>query len=87
MPRVKRSVAAHKKRRKVLEQAKGYWGRKSTHYRYGQTQDAESKAPARTDDVRAGWSVPLSPLPVVGGGEQPMLRRVEYDGRDSVVNG
>lgn len=60
---------------------------KSTHYRYGQTQDAESKAPARTDDVRAGWSVPLSPLPVVGGGEQPMLRRVEYDGRDSVVNG
>jgi large subunit ribosomal protein L20 len=38
MPRVKRAVAAHKKRRKVLEQAKGYWGRKSTHYRYAKEQ-------------------------------------------------
>ena len=28
MPRVKRSVHARKKRRKVLEQAKGYWGLK-----------------------------------------------------------
>jgi large subunit ribosomal protein L20 len=28
MPRVKRSVAGRKKRRKVLEQAKGYWGLK-----------------------------------------------------------
>jgi large subunit ribosomal protein L20 len=32
MPRVKRSVAARKKRRKVLEQAKGYWGLKHTSY-------------------------------------------------------
>src|SRR6476469_3535380 len=38
MPRVKRAVAAHKKRRKVLDQAKGYWGRKSTHYRYAKEQ-------------------------------------------------
>jgi large subunit ribosomal protein L20 len=38
MPRVKRSVHAQKKRRKVLEQAKGYWGRKSTHYRYAKEQ-------------------------------------------------
>ena len=29
MPRVKRSVHARKKRRKVLEEAKGYWGLKS----------------------------------------------------------
>jgi len=28
MPRVKRAVHGHKKRRKVLAQAKGYWGRK-----------------------------------------------------------
>ena len=33
MPRVKRAVAAHKKRRKVLEQAKGYWGLKHSSYR------------------------------------------------------
>jgi large subunit ribosomal protein L20 len=38
MARVKRSVAARKKRRKVLEQAKGYYGRKSTHYRYAKEQ-------------------------------------------------
>ena len=29
MPRVKRSVHARKKRRKVLGEAKGYWGLKS----------------------------------------------------------
>src|SRR5438132_11991681 len=34
MPRVKRSVAARKKRRKVLDEAKGYWGLKNSHYRY-----------------------------------------------------
>ena len=38
MPRVKRSVHARKKRRKVLEQAKGYWGLKNTHYRYAKEQ-------------------------------------------------
>jgi large subunit ribosomal protein L20 len=38
MPRVKRSVAAQKKRRKILGEAKGYWGRKSTHYRYAKEQ-------------------------------------------------
>ena len=38
MPRVKRGVAARKKRRKVLEQAKGYWGLKSTNYRYAKDQ-------------------------------------------------
>ncbi|MFN0153594.1 MAG: 50S ribosomal protein L20 [Gaiella sp.] len=38
MPRVKRSVHARKKRRKVLDQAKGYYGLKSTHYRYAKEQ-------------------------------------------------
>ena len=38
MPRVKRSVHAQKKRRKVLEQAKGYWGWKHSHYRYAKEQ-------------------------------------------------
>ena len=32
MPRVKRSVHARKKRRKALEEAKGYWGLKSKTY-------------------------------------------------------
>src|SRR5216117_1917621 len=38
MPRVKRSVAARKKRRKVLGQAKGYWGLKKSSYRYAKEQ-------------------------------------------------
>jgi large subunit ribosomal protein L20 len=38
MPRIKRSVHARKKRRKVLEQAKGYWGLKHSHYRYAKEQ-------------------------------------------------
>ena len=33
MPRVKRSVAGRKKRRKVLEQARGYWGLKHSSYK------------------------------------------------------
>jgi large subunit ribosomal protein L20 len=38
MPRVKRSVHARKKRRKVLEEAKGYWGLKSKTYRQAKEQ-------------------------------------------------
>ena len=38
MPRVKRSVAARKKRRKVLGQAKGYWGLKKSSYKYAKEQ-------------------------------------------------
>ena len=49
MPRVKRSVAAQKKRRKVLEQAKGYWGLKSTNYTYAKEQVEHSLAYAYRD--------------------------------------
>ena len=49
MPRVKRAVAAHKKRRKVLDKAKGYWGRKSTHYRYAKEQVEHSLVYAYRD--------------------------------------
>jgi large subunit ribosomal protein L20 len=38
MARIKRSVAARKKRRKVLGRAKGYWGLKSTNYTYAKEQ-------------------------------------------------
>ena len=38
MPRVKRSVAARKKRRKVLEQTKGYWGLKHSTYKQAKEQ-------------------------------------------------
>ena len=49
MARVKRSVHARKKRRKVLEQAKGYYGRKSTHYRYAKEQVEHSLVYAYRD--------------------------------------
>ena len=38
MPRVKRSVHARKKRRKVLGQAKGYFGIKKSSYKYAKEQ-------------------------------------------------
>jgi large subunit ribosomal protein L20 len=49
MPRVKRSVHAQKKRRKVLEQAKGYWGWKHSHYRYAKEQVEHSLVYAYRD--------------------------------------
>ena len=38
MPRVKRAVTAHKKRRTVLNRAKGYYGAKSRSYRAAKEQ-------------------------------------------------
>ncbi|MEG0776720.1 MAG: 50S ribosomal protein L20 [Raoultibacter sp.] len=38
MPRVKRAVSAHKKRRTVLGRAKGYYGAKSRSYRVAKEQ-------------------------------------------------
>ena len=38
MSRVKRSVHARKKRRKVLNEAKGYYGRKHSSYRFAKEQ-------------------------------------------------
>ena len=49
MARVKRSVHARKKRRKVLEQAKGYWGLKSRSYRYAKEQVEHSLVYAYRD--------------------------------------
>src|ERR671926_1288637 len=49
MPRVKRSVHARKKRRKVLEQAKCYWGLKKSNYRYAKEQVEHSLVYAYRD--------------------------------------
>ena len=38
MARIKRAVTAHKKRRKVLKLAKGYFGAKSKQYRTASEQ-------------------------------------------------
>jgi large subunit ribosomal protein L20 len=61
MPRVKRSVHARKKRRKVLEQAKGYWGIKKSSYTYAKEQVEHSLTYAYRDrknrkrDFRRLW--------------------------------
>src|ERR687887_2623362 len=49
MPRVKRSVHAQKKRRKVLGQAKGYFGLKKSSYRYAKEQVEHSLVYAYRD--------------------------------------
>ena len=38
MARIKAAVHAHKKRRKIMKLAKGYWGAKSTQYRAASEQ-------------------------------------------------
>ena len=49
MPRVKGAVHAQKKRRKVLEEAKGYWGLKSTNYKFAKEQVEHSLVYAYRD--------------------------------------
>jgi large subunit ribosomal protein L20 len=61
MPRVKRGVAARKKRRTVLERAKGYYGAKSRSYRAAKEQVQHSLQYAYRDrrnkkrEIRALW--------------------------------
>ena len=49
MPRVKRSVAARKKRRKVLHEARGYWGLKHSSYKAAKEQVEHSRVYAYRD--------------------------------------
>ena len=49
MPRVKRSVHGRKKRRNVLEEAKGYWGQKHLSYRKAKEQLLKSDVYAYRD--------------------------------------
>ena len=49
MPRVKRSINAQKKRRKALDEAKGYWGLKKSSYRRAKEQLLKSGTYAYRD--------------------------------------
>ena len=61
MARIKRAVNAHKKRRKYLKLAKGYWGSKSKQYRAASEQVRRSLRYAyigrklRKSDFRRLW--------------------------------
>jgi large subunit ribosomal protein L20 len=66
MPRVKRAVHGKKKRRETLEQAKGYWGLKSTVYRRAKEQVQRSgnyafrDRKARKRDFRRLWIIRIN---------------------------
>ena len=66
MARVKRSVAARKKRRKVLGEAKGYWGTKHSSYRRAKEQVQRSLRYSYRDrrvrkrDFRRLWIVRIN---------------------------
>ncbi len=66
MPRIKRSVHARKKRRKVLEQAKGYWGQKHSSYKRAKEQVEKSLVyayrdrKARKRTLRSLWIVRIN---------------------------
>lgn len=61
MPRVKRAVSAHKKRRTTLNRAKGYYGAKSRSYRAAKEQVQHSLEYAYRDrrnkkrEIRRLW--------------------------------
>ena len=61
MARIKRAVNAHKKRRKVMKLAKGFWGAKSKQYRAANEQVKRSLRYAfegrkqRKRDFRSLW--------------------------------
>jgi large subunit ribosomal protein L20 len=66
VPRVKRSVAGRKKRRKVLEQAKGYWGLKHVSYTRAKEQVDKSLVYAYRDrrvrkrSMRSLWIIRIN---------------------------
>ena len=88
MPRVKRSVAARKKRRKVLEQAKGYWGLKNSHYtlREGAGRALARLRLPRPQEQEAHVPAPLDrPHQRRGAAERPLVQPVHVgraQGRD-----
>jgi large subunit ribosomal protein L20 len=61
MPRATNAVARRRRRKKVLSQAKGYWGRKHSSYRFANEQLMRSGAYAYRDrrarkrDFRRLW--------------------------------
>jgi large subunit ribosomal protein L20 len=73
VPRVKRAVHARKKRAKLLNQAKGYYGRKKSSYRFAREQVEHSLAYAYRDrknkkrTFRSLWIVRINAAARVNG--------------------
>ena len=79
MSRVKRSVHARKKRRKVLKEAKGYFGRKHSSYRFAKEQVQRSGMYAYRDRRNRKRDLP-SPL------DHPYQRRGAAGGHELLAN-
>lgn len=66
MPRAKNAVARKRRRKKVLDRAKGYYGRKHSSYRYANEQLMRSGAYAYRDrrtrkrDFRRLWIIRIN---------------------------
>ena len=66
MPRVKRSVASRKRRKKVLDQAKGYYGSRHSRYKVAKEQVEHSLVyayrdrKARKRDMRRLWIIRIN---------------------------
>jgi len=73
MPRIKRSVSARKKRRELLDKAKGYYGAKSRSYRAAKEQVQHSLQYAYRDrrnkkrEIRRLWIVRINAGARLGG--------------------
>ena len=73
MARIKRAVNAHKKRRKYLKLAKGYWGSKSKQYRAASEQVRRSLRYAyigrklRKRDFRRLWITRINAAASING--------------------
>ena len=73
MARVKRSVAARKKRRKVMERASGYTGARSRRYRTAREQTLHSRQyayrdrRARKGDFRKLWIMRINAAARING--------------------
>ena len=90
MPRVKRSVHARKKRRKVLEEAKGYWGLKTTNYTHAKEQVEHSLVYAYRDrkerkrTFRSLWIIRINAAARAARAlVQPVRRRLQARPRSS----
>ena len=66
MPRATNAVTRRRRRKKTLKQAKGYWGRKKSSYRFAKEQVARSGAYAYRDrrnrkrDFRRLWIIRIN---------------------------
>ena len=74
MPRVKRGVQARARHKKVLKQAKGYYGARSRVYRVA--FQAVTKAGQYADFTPSFWS-----LGHAIGAERRSVERINYNGR------